>query len=932
MNMKSVVPFSLVLLCMIFCTDGYELIAQSLKMKMANKEFEGMRYYDAIPLYEQILEKDNNNDEARIKLGECYRKTKDTRNALQLYSKLAHAENASPKNIWYYAQALVANKEFDEAAKWYGKYAELMPDDKFARLFLYAYEDLSIFYRDSSIYSVRYVSSLNSWQADFSPVYYKNGILFLSSRHKKQIVRTVFELDQSAYLDFYFASDTSSIYTELTNPPVKYSVDKRKDFHDDHTQVTSNDTQIVGHYGVNFLHDSIRHYYASLAKVTRLNRSANKNFHEGPATFTKHQDTVFFTRSTTYERSRNKKRMSGFALYSSTIEKGEWKPAKQLPFNRTNFSTGQPSLSQDNKKLYFASDRPGGMGGVDIYVVSIDHGVFSDPVNVEEINTPNNEVFPYVDSEDNLFFSSDGFPGLGGLDIFYATIADGNIVSVTNMGSPINSAQDDFGIVWDESRRKGFLSSNRKRGFMDDDIYAFYKLCRTVSVYVYDSITQLPLDSTRVAIGDSEKMTDNEGRMEFCLEPGDHSFSVHKIDYEEYQIVSSKSVIEIPLVPIHFDLEGTISSKEDKMPMEGVKVSLINLSDNSISDLTTGKDGKYHFPLELHSSYRVVASKALCGTNAIERSTAGLHRSQTLIGDMEMICTDDIIKIENVYYDFNKHNIRPDAAVEIDKLTELMRKYPDMRIELRSHTDSRASKKYNMKLSANRAQSAIEYLAHHGIVFARMRAAGYGESLPVNKCVDGVKCTEEEHQQNRRTEFKVLSIGASLNNIPGGQKQKTDETINNESNLHDNSLIPGKELDVVTPDNVPIEIKWMPTVQTAGFKPVGKLPAIGISETERHKDELAEAGLAELIEGTEGNPKFLALHRTAPVGTILKIKNEMNNRVVFVRVMGKLPQTALNNKLAVKISKSAYDKLGAIDSLSVEITYYKLAYEERHVK
>lgn len=735
-----------------------QLQAQSLKMKIANNEFEHLRYADAIIHYEQILKKDKNNLEAKTKLAECYRKTENHVKAMNLYGQLVYEETATPKTYWYYAQSLTANGRYGEAITWYEKYEQTMPNDLYAGRFVKAYKDMSKFHKDSSDYHIQYVPSINSWQSDFSPVYYKKGLMFLSNRQQQQIIRRVYELDQTSFLDYFFYPDTALIYSELQRPATTFSVNKDHHNHDDYTIHTSNDNATVGEYGHLYRYDSIQYHNEDPDHVTRMNKSVNNRFHEGPATFSKNEDTVFFTRNVDKEKIKGSKPVSHFDLFIASIKNGQWESEKEVPFNGKNFSTGHPAFTPDYKKLYFASDRPGGKGGVDIYVVDYNNGQFSEPVNVEAINTPDDEMFPFVDAAGTLYFATDGLPGLGGLDIFKAKMREGKIVSIENMGTPFNSHMDDFGIIWNKDMLKGFFSSNRKRGVTDDDIYAIEKLCRSTVAYVYDSITHQPLDSAVVEVNGIKTYTDNTGRAEFCMKATEHTFLVGKGEYENSSLTSSDQTVNIMMRPLKFEVSGKVFSPEDKSAIEGVRVVITNMEDGATEESTTGSDGRYRFPLDRNSSYTVTISRRLCGTNSIEITTRGLKRSQTIKGDIEMLCQGDIVVIENIYYDLNKANIRKDAALELDKTVALMNKYPDMRIELRSHTDSRASSEFNMRLSASRAQAVVEYMATQGVVDYRMRAKGYGETLPVNRCKDGVKCSEEEFQQNRRTEFKVLNI------------------------------------------------------------------------------------------------------------------------------------------------------------------------------
>ena len=349
-------------------------------------------------------------------------------------------------------------------------------------------------------------------------------------------------------------------------------------------------------------------------------------------------------------------------------------------------------------------------------------------------------------------------------------------VAVQNLGEPLNSSKDDFGLVTDGERKMGFFSSNRKNGGADDDIYRFTREgplypCRELIVNVYDALSKKPLDNALIQIENNEAgekkqlTTDGDGNIRLCLDgETDFKFLATHTGYTDNQIGFSTrgladdkpSRLDMPLTKPVWDvagkgllpvIRGRVISQKTKYPLAGVKVTIISDCDGSRQEVTTGPDGMYQFKTQPGCNYTVEATKDNMGTTGSRIAQDG-----TGSPDIAMFSKGDVIKIENIYYDLDKADIRPDAATELDKVVDLMQKYPTMKIELRSHTDSRASEQYNKVLSANRAKMAAAYLKNKGISAKRLKATGYGETLPVNRCKDGVDCTEEDYQQNRRTE------------------------------------------------------------------------------------------------------------------------------------------------------------------------------------
>jgi outer membrane protein OmpA-like peptidoglycan-associated protein len=386
-------------------------------------------------------------------------------------------------------------------------------------------------------------------------------------------------------------------------------------------------------------------------------------------------------------------------------EEGEWSNIEPMPFNDDNYSVGHPALSPDERTLYFTSDMPGSVGGTDIFKVSINgDGSYGSPVNLgSSVNTVGKEMFPYVSKEGNLYFSSDSrAEGMGGLDVYMISLSNMDM-SPVHLSSPINSSMDDFAFIIDDDKSVGYFSSNREGGYGDDDIYYFkqtsspsVKCSQTISGEVRDKGTGALLPGSLVTL---YKGTE---RIDAVVVGADARFAFPDMDCNtSYRVTGAKDMYE--------GAEETV---------------------------TTGKKAevKLNVPLVLSSN-----AKAIAKEQAIDR------------------CQYALDNINNIYFDLDKYYIRPDAAIELEKVVKIMKRCPDIVIEARSHTDSRASHAYNETLSQNRAKATVDYIVSRGIDPSRISAKGYGETQLVNRCSDGVKCTEAEHQVNRRTEFVIVN-------------------------------------------------------------------------------------------------------------------------------------------------------------------------------
>lgn len=423
------------------------------------------------------------------------------------------------------------------------------------------------------------------------------------------------------------------------------------------------------------------------------------NMHEASATISKDGKTLVFARSN--DGSRKGPREVG--LFISKYLDGKWSDPQPMPFSDPENWFGSPAFAPDGKTLYFSSNKRGGKGGLDLYRSSLDaNGQWGKVTNLgEAINTAGDEVFPYVAEDGKLFFSSDGHAGIGGLDIFEADKdKDGN-VAVRNMGVPMNSRWDDFGLAF-KTPADGYFSSNREGGKGDDDIYYF-------------------------------RDAKNDPRI------------------------------------VKFNLEGVVFSKDDKGKEEilaSTHVVLLDAQNKQLAETQTDENGMFVFNLEPSKNYTLLSDKKDFFTKRDPISTVGkspdpetLFEKETVINMthkmvLEKIKLEKTFVIDNIYYDLNKADIRPDAAIELDKIVETLNDNPTITIELSSHTDSRGDDKLNAKLSQARAESARAYIVSKGIVADRITAKGYGKTKPI--IIDAA--TEEDFQKNRRTEFKVTKI------------------------------------------------------------------------------------------------------------------------------------------------------------------------------
>ncbi len=804
---------------------GFNTTAQSSLLKVADRHYESLSYIKAIDAYETALAKGKLGTEqltaAKIRLGESYTKIKDMQNAERVLREVvgSGAEFSSENALVYlkFAQALASNGKYGEAQEMYDKYTKMVADDPRGASFSKLYDDVSVLSKNASCYRVDYLS-VNTNAAEFSPSYHQNGLVFVSNRLSSVGVRRVFEWNETPFLDLFFLDDVSVLGSSASglggasDGNTASSRGKKVGFagEEQYTAPSANDSRTVGSYGGTNINLGLGYADKPQTPSDRFGGSINSKYHEGPSTFFKDGSKVIFTRNNFLngKTGRSSDGVNKLKLYIADADGDGWKNIQELPFNSEEYSTGHPALSSNQNLLFFASDMPGGFGGTDIYVSRFDGGNWSAPINLgSQINSKGNEMFPYIDEKDNLYFSSDGHPGLGELDIFYTQLEGleqkGRIV---NLGSPINSSKDDFGIVADGVRQTGYFSSNRKRGGADDDIYRFDRECELkegceLILAVYDAVSKMPLANVKIVFEDKngnlqEGFTDENGTLviedlnpddEYTFRATNEGYEPNTVSFSTQGCDNEATRLEIPMNLLQglstntsdgsstagnlLDgssdptflgkqqclLTGRLLSQNDNKPMANMQVSLRSECDGTTQTATTDANGYYQFSVTEGCSYTLEGkAPGMASKGKLIRNVSCVDGP--LKTDLFMFGQGDVVEIENIYFDYGKYNLRPDARAGLDKLVALMRQNPNMRVELRSHTDSRSSTRFNQTLSENRANSSSNYLFKRGISRSRVKYKGYGETTTVNGCTDGVDCTEEQHAANRRTEIFILQM------------------------------------------------------------------------------------------------------------------------------------------------------------------------------
>jgi len=620
---------------------------QSLREK-ADMFYDELQYSKAAGIYRKLTDtpKPRQNDMER--LAECYMKMNKYEDAEIWYARTVADSSSNPDNLVFLGEMMKANTHYTEAKDAFWKYIEKTSDKKRVWVSMQGCDSASVWISNPTNHKIFNEQTINSGLSEFS-------VLLLSER-------------KAVFIGEPYVKDRSKKYGWTGNAFLKIFSAERMANNKLKTRALS-DT-----------------YYN------------NEQFHVGPISMNKAGNTFFITR--TYPgKNGNMSSINGKTYYTQNMElyiqskvKGLWQSPQPFEYNDVqNYSLGQAVLSKDEKVLYFVSDMPGGVGGKDIwYSELMKNGTWGKCRNAGTIlNSPGDEMFPTVGPDGTLYFSSNGLPGMGGLDIFTSKGTKGKWSKPVNMRYPVNSPGDDFSYVSIGDQSRGYLSSNRVNGNGGDDIYSFEDI-----------------------------------------------------------------------VPVNMlILEGIVYDKKTGLVLPDAVVTLYDSNNNIVAKQNSNLDGYFSFEIDKPNDYLVKGTKIAYypDTTSIlipEPLPASVRKLALYLDPLEKGKT---FKIENILYNFDKDNIRTDASLIMNDLVNIMHENPTLKIELGSHTDCRGTNKYNEDLSQRRAQSAVNYLVTRGISRDRMVAKGYGESRLINRCADGVPCSPAEHQQNRRTEFTILS-------------------------------------------------------------------------------------------------------------------------------------------------------------------------------
>lgn len=706
------------LLVIVFVFSIQFIKAQDQELARAKRFFDKTYYSEAIILYQKLAD-ERPSQEVIKNLADSYFYTNELIKAQRYYRLLIgnYSNNLDREYYFRYAQTLKATNSNDDAnanlKEYYSKSANAEDMVNFEKE-LKTLENVTAIGKRFEIKNL----AINTPNSEFGAVKYKDNLVFAGVKLKPGLFDKRYKWDNETYLN-------------LVTIPLK---------------------------NINSA-DSIIHYFAKELKT---------GMHESNAVFTKDGKTMYFTRNNSKNGKKKKddKKISNLQIFKAELVEGKWTNVTSLPFNSPNYSVEHPALSPDEKVLYFASDMPGSIGSFDIYSVNINKGAFDTPKNLgSEINTDKREQFPFASADNKLYFSSDGHLGYGSLDVFVSEINGNEYSKPVNVGLPLNSNLDDFAFNIDSNTKEGFFASNREGGKGSDDIYQFKEIkdlivedCKQfIAGIITDLDTQLALENATVLLQDSENKTLNtittsaDGKFSFTVAcEASYKISAFKENYTNASKILTLDKTRDKVNDGSLALRSLEAiQKEEKQIAENKRKQEIIIEEEN-------KKKEALAAIELKEKDKKAKEAAIVAAEnrKNEKVKEILEKEKDIVKDKERL----IIKTDPIYFDYDLWYIRKESKVILGRVVELMKKYPDMKIEIGSHTDSRGNEKYNADLSQKRANSTREFIIQSGIDSKRVVAKGYGESVPIIKCKTDESCSEEEHELNRRSEFVIKNL------------------------------------------------------------------------------------------------------------------------------------------------------------------------------
>lgn len=695
---------------------------------IADERFKLYKYEQAIAPYEKYIQQNPTDYQALKSLAVCYQLTNNITKASETYKAIVALPDAKADDTYQLIQLLRTQQNISLAKTYAVKFKEMMPGEKATNLIkaLDMYETLM---KPTGDYIVTNKTGKHPTSV-FCAIKYRNQIL-VTAENSKAIT----------------SNWTGRGYTDL------FSTDN------------------------------------SFEKLVPFAKDVMIKLDDGTPAFADNGNTMYYTSihdDFTKDGNINTQKLK---IAVASFDGSKWTKAPDFTYNSLEYKVAHPAISKDGSMLVFDSDMPGGKGGMDLYICTRQGNTWSTPQNMGELNTTENELFPIFNDKGDLLFSSNGLPGLGGLDVFLTRKSGTEFEEAVNMKAPFNSSYDDFFLFSDDELNTGYLSTNRFDDPQIDDVLYFERThSKTIVVTkatgllvnVLDKYTRTPLPYVTVIIKDKsgqvfhQGLTDPNGQVDLDELPkgeytiqgmlNDVSTTLAKVTEADFA-AGTKIVKELLHNDPRFTLAGIAVNTKTRQPLEDVLIVCTNITSGVVKKMTTGPDGKFFFQLEQSSDFEVQGmKKGWLSSEVAQKTTKGLDRSQQLYVNLELNIERPVLKgtitLKKIHYSYDKCDIRPDAAVELNRLVKLMNDYPDMTIELSSHTDARGSDEYNVKLSQCRAESAVNYLIQQDITTDRMHAKGYGETKLVNGCKNGVNCTDIEHEENRRTEFTIMSCAS----------------------------------------------------------------------------------------------------------------------------------------------------------------------------